>query len=218
MEEKIEEKIFYKNVSPRRREYLKKYLLENKEKKRKYDIEYRKKNAEKLKLQSNLYCMLNKDEINKRNAKYRASHKEEIREYHKKNRSKYSAVARYRYSNDSVFALNRIVRSFVLRSFKDRKIKKSNKTEIILGCSFDEFKKYIESKFEPWMNWENRGLYNGEFNYGWDLDHIIPISSAKTEEDIIKLNHYTNFQPLCSNLNRNIKKNKLDFDNETIPV
>ena len=28
------------------------------------------------------------------------------------------------------------------------------------------------------------------------MDHIIPISSAETEEDIYRLNHYTNFQPL----------------------
>jgi hypothetical protein len=66
---------------------------------------------------------------------------------------------------------------------------------------------YIESKFEDWMNWDNRGKFNGELNYGWDLDHIVPISSAVTEEDIIKLNHYTNFQPLCSYINRVIKKN-----------
>ena len=69
-------------------------------------------------------------------------------------------------------------------------------------------KEYIESKFENWMNWDNKGLYNGEFNYGWDVDHIIPISSAKTEEEIILLNHYSNLQPLCSKINRDIKKDK----------
>lgn len=56
------------------------------------------------------------------------------------------------------------------------------------------------------MNWNNRGLYNGDFNYGWDLDHIMPLSEAKTPEDIIRLNHYTNLQPLCSKINRDIKK------------
>ena len=59
------------------------------------------------------------------------------------------------------------------------------------------------------MNWDNYGKYNGELNYGWDLDHIIPVASAKTEEDIYKLNHYTNFQPLCSFTNRNIKKDNI---------
>ncbi len=38
---------------------------------------------------------------------------------------------------------------------------------------------------------------------------IIPISSPKTEEDIIALNHYTNLQPLCSKINRHIKKGKI---------
>jgi hypothetical protein len=35
------------------------------------------------------------------------------------------------------------------------------------------------------------------------------ISSAKNEDDIIKLNHYTNLQPLCSKFNRDIKKDKI---------
>lgn len=60
------------------------------------------------------------------------------------------------------------------------------------------------------MNWNNYGLYNGEFNYGWDIDHIIPSSSAKCEKDAYKLSHYTNLQPLCSKINRDVKK---DFIN-----
>jgi hypothetical protein len=63
------------------------------------------------------------------------------------------------------------------------------KTIEILGCTYEYFKIYIESKFEDWMNWENQGKYNGELNFGWDMDHIIPISSAKNEEEIYKLNH-----------------------------
>ena len=56
------------------------------------------------------------------------------------------------------------------------------------------------------MNWDNYGLYEpNKLNYGWDMDHIIPLKTGKTEEDIIKLNHYSNLQPLCSYTNRNIK-------------
>jgi len=44
-------------------------------------------------------------------------------------------------------------------------------------------------------------------NITWDLDHIIPISSAQTEEDVYRLSHYTNLRPLCSFNNRWIKRN-----------
>lgn len=41
------------------------------------------------------------------------------------------------------------------------------------------------------MFWNNHGTY-------WHLDHIIPISWAKSEEEVYKLNHYTNYQPLSA--------------------
>ena len=103
--------------------------------------------------------------------------------------------------------MSKNIRTLISNTFKKYKFKKGSKTSEILGCSFEEFRLYLESKFENWMNWENRGLYNGELNYGWDMDHITPISSAENKEDIIKLNHYKNFQPLCSYKNRVIKRN-----------
>jgi hypothetical protein len=63
-------------------------------------------------------------------------------------------------------------------------------TEEILGCDIDFFAEYISSKFQEGMSLENHG------QYGWHLDHIIPLASATTEEEIYKLNHHTNFQPL----------------------
>ena len=99
----------------------------------------------------------------------------------------------------------------IRKSFKKKGIVKSKTVCEILGCSYQDFKIYIESQFENWMNWNNYGLYNGQLNHGWDLDHIVPKSIAKTEEDILKLNHYSNFRPLCSKTNRDIKRNKLDF-------
>ena len=106
------------------------------------------------------------------------------------------------------------IRNLINKSFKKRGYTKKSKTHEIIGCSFEDFKIYLESKFEPWMNWENRGKISDELNYGWDLDHIIPLSSAKNEEDIIRLNHHTNFQPLCSYTNRYIKRNKINYNIE----
>jgi len=62
------------------------------------------------------------------------------------------------------------------------------------------------------MNWFNYGNWNGipnKKNVSWEIDHIMPLDSAKTEEDIIRLNHYTNLQPLCSYTNRWVKKHNL---------
>ena len=88
---------------------------------------------------------------------------------------------------------------------------KKTKTVDILDCSIVEFRIYLESKFDSWMTWDNHGKYNGELNYGWDMDHIIPMASAKNEEEVIRLNHYTNFQPLDSYENRVIKRDKLVY-------
>jgi len=72
-----------------------------------------------------------------------------------------------------------------------------------LGASLPEIKSHLESLFSEGMNWENWG------NNGWQLDHIIPISFAKTTEEILALCHYTNLQPLWAKDNL-IKSNKID--------
>ncbi len=113
---------------------------------------------------------------------------------------------------DNLYVLTCNIRGLISNIIKYNGYSKKSKTEEILGCSFEFFKKHIESKFKEWMTWENKGLYNGEFSYGWDIDHIIPVSSAENEEELIILNHYTNLQPLCSHINRNIKRNKINYE------
>lgn len=62
------------------------------------------------------------------------------------------------------------------------------------------------------MNWGNYGKYKKKtLYYGWDVDHIIPLSSAETEEKLLEISNYINLQPLCSYINRTIKKGKLDW-------
>jgi hypothetical protein len=62
----------------------------------------------------------------------------------------------------------------------------------LLGCTVDEFKQYIQSKFKEGMAWNNYGYR------GWHIDHIIPcakfdLTNPKEQE---KCFHYTNMQPL----------------------
>ena len=143
----------------------------------------------------------NRDKINYKKRLYREKNREKLNNQRNERRNK-------RRKEDSSFRLIEKIRIIIYKSLKKQGFKKKSKTHEILGCSFEEFKIHLESKFEPWMTWENRGLYNGEFNHGWDIDHIIPLNSAKTEDDVIRLNHHTNLQPLCSKINRDIKNQK----------
>lgn len=106
-----------------------------------------------------------------------------------------------RNKNDPLFSISYRIRSAIKEIFRKNGFKKNGKTAQILGCSFEEFKQHIEKQFTTGMSWENRGE--------WHLDHIVPISNAKTKEDIIALNHFTNFRPLWAS--ENFKKSNKDI-------
>jgi hypothetical protein len=128
-------------------------------------------------------------------------------EQQKQNRRDKVRAWRTKRKENSFAMLKANIRSLISQNFKNStSFRKGMKSVEILGCSFKEFRGHIEKQFLSWMTWENRGLYTGGINEGWDLDHIIPSSSAKTYEDVIRLNHYTNFQPLCSKVNRDEKR------------
>lgn len=86
--------------------------------------------------------------------------------------------------------------------------KKDQKTLNIVGLnSWEEFKKYIESQFTEGMNWNN---YGNKIETDWSIDHIIPISSATTLEEVKKLNHYTNLRPMW-HIDNIKKRDKIDL-------
>jgi hypothetical protein len=169
--------------------------VNNKETELKKNSEYRKQNCEQINQQRKKYRENNKELVKQQDNTYRIKNKEKINEYRKT-----------RKEGDVLFKLKCNARSHISMILKKRGYTKKSKCHEIIGCSYEEFKLHLENKFEPWMNWENRGLYNGDFNYGWDIDHIVPLSSATTENELLLLFHYTNCQPLCSKINRDIKK------------
>ena len=59
-----------------------------------------------------------------------------------------------------------------------------------LGCSIEDFKKYIETLFEPGMTWKNHGK--------WHFDHIIPLIEFDLTliAEFEKACHFTNIRPL----------------------
>jgi hypothetical protein len=193
-----------------------------------YKKEYALRNKEKLKEKSKEYYSKNKDSIKEREKErynldrerkltYQKEYSEENREKIKKYKSEYSRInrekirsyktnyQRERRKNDPIFKLKSVISRIIRNSIKCKGLSKNKKSIDILGCDIEFFKNYLEERFVGDMSWDNYGVI-------WDIDHIIPLSSAINEDDVIKLNHYTNLQPLDSYTNRFIKRDKIDFD------
>lgn len=197
-------------------QYNKKYYLENKDRLNNESKEYSEKNKEAISSNKKEYYNKNKKEIAEKRRAYYLKNKEKIKIRKKLYRlnnklkvAKTKSKSQKKALSTPIGKLKHNIRAAIRRSLIDSGYDKNYSSEKILGCTIEFFKQYIESQFEPWMNWENKGLYNGNENYGWDLDHILPLSSAKTEEDILKLNNYKNIQPLCSYINRDVKKDNI---------
>jgi hypothetical protein len=238
-EQKAERKIYLreyyvKNIVEERIK-RKNYRDNNKEKTRMRNKLYRDKNKTEIAKKERDFYLNNKAEILARQKKYREDNSIIIAKkvkitgvlYRQNNKGKIKKLAdawrklkphyskeymKKRRATDELFRLKCDISRLIRNSFKNKGFKKNAKTIDILGCDNLEFKQYIESKFEAWMNWDNYGNPKDgvlELNKTWDLDHIIPLITATSEADIIRLNHYSNFQPLCSYYNRIIKRNKL---------
>ncbi len=101
-----------------------------------------------------------------------------------------------RYHSDELFKLTISIRGRIRHAFKAKKWDKNRSTLSMIGIGIPEYKQYLESMFEKGMTWDNHGE--------WHIDHITPVSSAETKEELIKLFHYTNTQPLWAE--DNLKK------------
>ncbi len=133
----------------------------------------------------------NREEILTRQAEYDA--KPEIKEQRNKRE-------KLRKETDPLYKLTCNIRCLISNAFKNGGYSKDTDTANILGCTYEEFKEHIESQFQEGMSWDNYPE--------WEYDHIYPVSLAESEEHLLQLNHYTNFQPLWKEDNRR-KSNKL---------
>ena len=109
---------------------------------------------------------------------------------------------------DCIFNFKFACRKNIRNAFSRSGYTKSSASEQILGCTFDEFRDYVKSKFQQGMTFENYGE--------WHLDHIFPLeiaSKLQTDEEQIEciklLCHYANYQPLWANDNLS-KSNKFE--------
>lgn len=160
------------------------------------------------------YSEKNKEVIQSRNRNQYSKNKEKRIEYQKnyyKNnkeilRPKIAARAIKKYHSDIFYKIKSNLSIRMRKFFK----KNGSRTVDFIGCSIDELKCYLESKFQDGMSWDNYGLH------GWHVDHIRPCTSfdLSKKEEQEKCFHYTNLQPLWAI--DNIKKSN-KWDN-TIPL
>lgn len=179
------------------------YYQHNQEKLRQQSSERRKTNTGYIK-EKNKEWRRNNPNYNK---KWREDNLEHIKEYtkewHASNPEYQKEYLKNRRDTDPIHKIIGNLRNLVGQSFKRACkgiFRKRTRTQKILGCDFNFFIEYISSKFTESMTLENYGE--------WELDHIIPVSIATNEEEVLKLNHYTNLQPLWKKDNRK-KSNKI---------
>lgn len=196
------------------KEYRKEYHQTNKEKIREYQKQYHQANKEKRKEYIKQYNQSNKEKIKEYIKEYRKANKEKIKEYKKEHyqsnkdniREKRKEYQRERIKTDSLFKMKRNLRKRTWEAFKNKGYKKTSKTQEMLGVDWEVAKQHIEIQFTKGMNWDNQGE--------WHIDHIIPLASANTEEEIKKLCYYTNLQPMWAE--DNLSKSDKIIEQQTL--
>lgn len=131
-----------------------------------------------------------------------------IDHYKQKSHDRYiksKPLLRKKYKEDPIYRLHCNIREHIRQAIKYGNVAKSHPSIVYLGCSIEEFRAYIATKFLPGMTWDNHGRGDN----CWHLDHIKPICMLKNVEDteLKEFCHYTNYQPLWEQ--DNLTKNAL---------
>ena len=197
-----------------RKKYNKDYREKNKEQLDKANKEYRESHKEEIQKQRKEYYELHKEERIAQQKEYYEKNKDKIIDYHHKYNKENSKelvkkaweYQKYKTKTDDFYKFKRLIRDCVLKSFKRTNHRKSSYAKEIIGTDFEKAWEYLK---DTWK--KNYGTeYNGE---PYHIDHIIPLSTAKNEEEVIKLCHYTNLQLLKPEDNLE-KSDKLDWQIE----
>ena len=151
------------------------------EKYQKWSKKWYENNKAKVAAWGKAYAEKNRDKINAFGAKWRKANLAKVNKWRAEN-------ARKRRANDHLFALCQRARGRIANAFRQNGFTKTSTTFEMIGCDWPTLSAHIESLFSEGMNFQNRNL--------WHIDHIIPLASAKTKEEVIKLCHYKNLQPL----------------------
>jgi hypothetical protein len=96
--------------------------------------------------------------------------------------------------SDHLYRLREIMRSRLYAATKMKGWGKCGRASENLGCSFEVLMSHLAKQFKPGMTWENHGE--------WEIDHITPLALATTKDELMRLCHHSNLQPLWKSENR----------------
>jgi hypothetical protein len=178
---------YYEKNRDNRLLYRRKYYKKNKDSEDARRKVYEEKNKDKMKQYRKQYrkeyYKKNKDRINENAKKWREKNPDKAREKNKRcyerDKDVKNEKRRARTANDNLYKLKNNLRSSLHQSLKRLGYTKKSKTCEVLGCDYDFLR-----------NWLQLDLYNENSH----IDHVVPLSLAKDEEDVITLNHYSNLQ------------------------
>ena len=161
------------------------YIKKHSQKKQEYNNKWFSKNTDYYKK----YYKKNEKKFLEHRIKFTNLNPEYNKKYYFNNKTYYSDYVMFRYNNYSLYKLSHNIRNRITTFLNSKNITKNNPTFNIVGCTPEFLKEHTEKQFKEGMSWELMGKHI-------HIDHIIPLASAKTEEEIYKLCHYTNLQPL----------------------
>ena len=179
------------------------YRQTHKDKFRERDKEYALTHKEQIAARYKLWAKNHAEELAEYNKRYRETNAEDIRAkrqaYDKKNRKRITASFIKRRNTDPLFKLSTQVRGLIRASLKKKGYKKDSHTYEILGCDYATFFEHLK------MTWrDNYGTeWQGE---DYHIDHIIPLATASTRQEVLDLCYYKNLQMLTPK--DNLSKNK----------
>ena len=192
----------------------KRYAKDNVEAERLRAKKWQEENPEKFKASHRASREKHREKRLQMTRDWREQNKEHLQAYNKANRArdceKLKKWAKAKYASDPKYALITKVRSLTRYAFDRLGFKKTSKTAEILGCDWETFKQHIESQFYGDMTWDSFQQKNHIGTSMVEIDHIIPISSAKTEEDVMRLSLHTNLRPMWWLENRE-KRDKMPY-------
>jgi len=183
-----------KKVRRQRQAQTKAYREANIDKRKANDKAYYEANIDKRKAQHKAYYEANIDKRKAQHKAYRMANpdktKANAKAYYEANRDKINARNNNRIKTDIQYKLSSRLRSRLRRALQGNFKNGSAVTD--LGCSIDELKIYLESKFQSGMTWDNWSFE------GWHIDHIVPLASfdLTDRKQLLLACHYTNLQPL----------------------